>query len=30
MSVEVEKFMGVFLWLVFKTPGKYNVVGRAW
>lgn len=28
MSVKVEKFMGVFSWLVFKTPGSYNVVGK--
>lgn len=28
MSVEVEKFMGVFSWLVFKTHGSYNVVGK--
>ena len=30
-SEEVQKFMGVFLWLeVFKSPGRYNLVGGVW
>lgn len=30
MNVEMEKFMGVYLWLVYinKTPGRYSVVRR--
>lgn len=28
MGAEVEEFMGAFLWLVLKTPGRYNVRGR--
>ena len=30
MNVEMEKFMGVYLWFVYidKIPGRYSVVGR--
>lgn len=30
MSVEVEKFMGVYLWFMYTMPGRCNGVGRRW
>ena len=30
MSVEVEKFMGVYLWFVYTMPGRRNGVERRW